>query len=151
MTTIEKSVVIKAPLEKVFRFAVDMRNLESYFVYVEEVKSIGQDIIQKGAIYSLKVKFLGRVRPSRWECTEYIDNIGWTFNATLMGLTAVKRWLFEKEDDSTRVTFTLEYNMSPPVIGPLLDFILIKRIWRKLYEQSFSKLKDLMEHDTSIG
>lgn len=126
MTTIEKIVVIEAPLEKVFNFTANMSNLKSYFVYVEEVKPIDQDIIKKGAKYSLKVKFLGSIRASEWECIEYDNTSGWKINATLMGVTAVKQWKFDKINNSTKVTFTMNYKPSPQIIGNLLDIILIR-------------------------
>jgi len=145
MTTIEKSVVIEAPMEKVFNFTSNMSNLKSYFVYVEEVKPIDQDIIKKGAKYSLKVKFLGSIRDCAWECVEYNDKSGWKINATLMGVTAVKQWKFEKINSSTKVIFTMNYKPSPPIIGNLLDIIIIKRSWNRIYTESFLKLKRLME------
>ena len=145
MTTIEKSFIIKAPFEKVFNFTANMSNLKNYFVYVNKVKPLDRDIIQKGARYSLKVKFLGSLRDSEWECIEYDDKSGWKINATLMGVTAVKQWKFEKINGSTKVIFIMDYKPSPPVIGNILDVILIKRSWNRLYEESFLKLKSIME------
>ena len=145
MTTIEKSVVIDAPFEKVFNFAADMSNLKSYFVYVEQVKAHDQDILKKGAEYSLKVKFLGGIRDSEWECIEYDDKSGWKIDAALMGVTAHKQWKFDKINSSTKVTFTMDYKPAPPVFGKLLDGLMIKRSWIKIYEESFNKLKSIME------
>ena len=100
MTTIEKSFIIKAPFEKVFNFTANMSNLKNYFVYVNKVKPLDRDIIQKGSRYSLKVKFLGSLRDSEWECIEYDDKSGWKINATLMGVTAVKQWKFDQDLDT---------------------------------------------------
>ncbi|MCX6796308.1 MAG: SRPBCC family protein [Candidatus Falkowbacteria bacterium] len=133
MTRIEKSVVIEAPLEKVFNFTANMSNLKRYFVYVTEIIPIDHDIIKKGAKYNLKVKFLGRLRDSEWECVEYDDKSGWKINATLMGVTAVKQWKFYKTNGSTKVIFTMNYKPSPPVIGNLLDLFL----WQIYCFQSF--------------
>ena len=144
MTTIEKSVVINVPLKKVFDFAADMSNLKKYFVYVNEVESLGQAILKKDAKYSLKVKFLGGIRDSEWECIEY-DKSGWKIDATLLGVTARKQWKFNRINSYTKVTFTLDYEPAPPVFGKLLDVLIIKRSWVKLYEESFNKLKSIIE------
>jgi len=151
MTKIEKSVVIGAPLEKVYAFAMDWRNLTRYMDYIHEVKPNTEKTLGEGARFSLRVKFLGRIMDAEWEGTEHIENVGWTFNATLMGRKAVKRWRFAPVDDSTRVTFTLEYKPSPPLIGQIMDVILIRPQWKRLYERSFQKLKQLIEAETATA
>lgn len=145
MTKIEKSVLIGVPIEKVYGFARDWRNLRRYYLYVREVTPVTEKTVGPGARLLLRVKFLGRVMKSEWEGVEEAENVGWTFKAKLMGVTAVKRWRFAREDGATRVTFTLEYSLSPPVIGNLLDVLLIRPRWRSIYEESFSKLKSLLE------
>jgi len=147
MTKIEKSVIIRAPLKKGYAFAKDWRNLKRYFVYVHEVKPTTEKTLGEGARLSLRVKFLGRMMGSEWEGTEHIENVGWTFNATLMGITAVKRWRFAPVDNSTRVTFTMEYK--PPLLLKIMDMLLIKPQWNKLYERSFQELKRLIETETA--
>jgi len=151
MTRIEKKVVIRAPLEKVYAFASDWRNLGRYFVYVHEVKPRTEKTLGEGARLSLRVKFLGRMMDSEWEGIEHIENVSWAFNATLMGLTAVKRWHFARFNDSTQVTFTLEYRPSPPVIGHIMDLLIIRRRWESLYERSFQTLKQLVEGETEAA
>jgi uncharacterized membrane protein len=149
MAKVEKSVLIGAPLDKVYGFAKGWRNLQRYMVYIHEVKPVTDKTIGPGARLKLRVKFLGRMMDAEWEGTEYIESVGWTFNATLMGRTAIKRWRLAKPDGSTQVSFTLEWKTSPPVIGHILDALVLKPQWRKLYEQSFEKLKNLMEAGTT--
>ena len=148
MTKIEKTVVIEAPLEKVYDFAADWRNLKRYFVYVDDIKPNSEKTSGEGARFTLRVRFLGRMLTSEWECTEFVEKAGWSFNVTLMGQKAVKVWRFASVNSSTKVTFTLEYKPSPPLIGQLLDVLLVKPQWKKLYEQSFNELKRLMEAET---
>ena len=85
MRRIEKSVVINAPLEKVYRFAMDWRNLQRYFDYIHEVKLITDKTIGPGARLRLKVKQLGRMWDIEWEGIEHIENVGWTFIQALGG------------------------------------------------------------------
>ena len=141
----QKTVVIGAPLEKVYTFAVDWQNLKRYFVYVDDIKPTTEKTLGEGARFTLRIRFLGRMMTSEWECTEYIEKVGWTFNVTLMGQKAVKLWRFASVNSSTKVTFTLEYKPSPPLIGQLFDVLLIKPRWKRLYEESFNELKRLME------
>jgi ribosome-associated toxin RatA of RatAB toxin-antitoxin module len=147
MTKIETSVVIKAPLKKVFNFASDWRNIKRYFTYVHDIKPVSEKTTGLGAKFRLRIEFLRLMMNSDWECTEFIEKAGWSFNARLMGVTAVKKWRFSETDNSTRVTFSMKYNPSPPVIGQLADMLIIRRQWKKLYHQSFKELKRIMEEE----
>lgn len=146
MAKVEKSVLIEAPVQKVCAFAKDWRNIQRYMVYVHEVTPVTDKTIGPGAKLKLRVKFLGSMRDAEWEGTEYTENVGWAFNATLMGRTAIKSWRFAKVNGKTRVDFTLEWKTSPPVIGQMMDMLLLKPQWNKLYEQSFQKMKSLIEY-----
>jgi uncharacterized membrane protein len=101
MTKIEETIDISAPLEKVYAFTVDWRNLKRYFLYVHDIKPVNEKIIGVGAQYILRVKFLGRMMASEWECVEFLEKVGWTFAATLMGGKASKKWHFISENGPT--------------------------------------------------
>ncbi len=150
MTKIEKSVVIHAPVQKVYAFASDWRNLKRYFVYVQDVKPRTEKTLGEGAALELRVRFLGLTLTSEWLGTEQMPNVAWAFNAKLMGLWATKRWQFASVDGFTRVTFTMTYDPSPPVIGQLVDVLLIRREWERLYEQSFQTLRQLVEAEMAV-
>ena len=145
MTKIEKSVVIGAPLEKVYAFAMDWRNLTRYMDYIHEVKPLTEKTIGEGSRLALRIRFLGRMMDCEWEGSEHIENVGWTFSGTIMGTKVTKQWLFAPEDGSTRVTFTLEYQ---PRIT-LVNQLLIKPRWDKVYERAFQNLKRLIEAETT--
>ncbi len=120
-------------------------NLQRYMTYIQEVKPLTEKTVGAGARLQLRVKFLGSLRDAVREGTEYTENQGWAYDATLMGKTAAKRWRFASEGGSTRVNFTLDWRTSPPVIGQILDALLLKPRWGKIYDESFLKLKSLME------
>ena len=150
MIRIEKSVVIGAPLDKVYAFAVDWRNLTRYFEYIHEVKPITEKTVGEGARLALTIKFLGRVMDVEWEGTEHIENVGWTFSGPLMGIKAVKRWRFVPVDDSTRVTFTLEYKPRP-LIGQIMYVLLVRPQFGGMCERSLQNLKRLIEAEAATA
>ena len=151
MTRIEKTVVIQAPLEKVYTYASDWRNITRYFDYVEGVEPRSEKTLGEGALLALRVRFLGRTMNCEWRGIENEENVGWAFDATLMGVTARKRWMFSRVDDSTRVTYTLEYRPSPPIIGHAMDALLIRREWDRLCERTVRALKQLVEAAAVAG
>lgn len=146
MTRVEHSVVIQAPLDRVHAFASDWRNFARYFTYVRDVKPLTEHTLGEGARLELKVKFRGMPLTSQWVGVEDSEDAGWTFNAKLMGRWATKRWRLTPVDGSTRVTFTLEYD--PPPL-PLLDRLLIRPEWERVYKRSFEALKQLMESEST--
>ena len=148
MIRIERSVVIGAPLEKVYAFAMNWQNLPRYFEYIQDVKPITEKTIGEGARLALRIKFLGRVTDVEWEGTEHVENVGWTFSGTFMRRKAIKRWRFTSVDDSTRVTFTLEYKPRP-LIGQIMYVLLVRPQFGGMCERSFQNLKQLIEAGTT--
>jgi uncharacterized membrane protein len=151
MTKIEKDVMIAEPVDKVYSFVKDWRNISQYLDYIHEVKPITEKTAEAGARFALRLKFMGRMMNSEWEVVKEIDNKEWTIVAKLMGVRAVKLWRFSPTNGSTQVTFTLEYKLSPPVIGSLADILWIRRQWDKIYERGLQNLKRQIEAKSDIA
>ena len=150
MTKVETSVIIEAPLEKVYAYASDWRNYKRYFVYVRDVWPTTEKTIGEGAGLGLKVRFRGLPLTGQWRGVDETQNVGWTFDAKLMGLWARKRWAFTPVNGFTRATFTLEYEPPrPQVIGRLFDALLIRPEWERLCKRSFEMLKQLIETEAA--
>lgn len=148
MTRIEKQAVIERPLNEVLGFAREWRNIPRYFDYIQEVTPLTEKTEGLGARYLVKLRFLGRAMTSMWETVEYKDNEGWTFLTPLMGVAARKRWRFESADGSTRVSFALEYEPKPVVLGPILNVLLLRGQWNKLCDRGIQNFKRLVEAET---
>jgi uncharacterized membrane protein len=145
MTRIEKQVVIGRPINEVVGFVRDWRNIPKYFDYIQTVKPLTEKTEGQGTKLLVNLTFLGRKMTSEWETIEYNANEGWTFKTPLMGIEARKRWRFEPVGESTRTSFTLEYEPTPPVIAPLLDVLLLRRKWDKICERGMLNLKSILE------
>jgi len=146
MTKVETSVVIEAPLERVYAYASDWRNFKRYFVYVRDVRPLTEKTLGEGAHLELRVRFRGLALKGEWRGIDETENESWTFNAKLMGRWATKHCRFEASNGSTRVIYTLEYKPPPlPLIGRLLDALLMRTEWERLNKRSFETLKELIE------
>ncbi len=145
MTRIEKQVLIDRPLEDVFRYTRDWRNIPTYLDYVRHVEPLAEKTEGKGSRLSIDLVFLGRKMHSEWETVEYLPGDGWTYTAPLGGVVARKQWHFEPVGESTRVSFALEYQPKPPVIAPLVDKLLLRRAWDKMYARGMENLKHAVE------
>lgn len=149
MTKVEASVIIQAPLQAVYKYAADWRNFSRYLVYVRDVQPLTEKTLGEGAQLELKVRFRGLSLTSEWRGVEETENVGWTFNARLMGRWATKRWRFEPQDGSTRVIYTLEYEPPPGPPGRWFDGLLIKPEWERLGQASLEELKQLIEAEAA--
>jgi uncharacterized membrane protein len=129
MTRIDKQVVIRRPMEDVLRFTEDWRNIPRYLDYIQSVKPLTESTAGLGAKLLVNLTFLGRRMSSERETVSYDANQGWTFKAPLMGVDALKHWRFEPIGESTRASFSLEYDPKPPIIAPLVDALLFRRRW----------------------
>ena len=148
MTRIEKQVVIERPVNEVLGFARDWRNIPRYLDYIQEVKPLSERTEEEGARFLVKLTFLSRAMTSKWELVEYKEGEGWTFVTPLMGVAARKQWRFDSLGGSTRVSFTLEYEPRPAVLGSILDRLLLRRQWNKLSERGMQNFKRLVEAET---
>jgi uncharacterized membrane protein len=151
VTKIEKQIIIARPKEDVLRFATAWRNIPRYLDYIEDVRPLTEQTEGVGARLLVNLTFLGRKMTSEWETVEYNAGEGWTFKAPLMGVEARKRWRFESADEpaggSTRVSFALEYQPKPAVIGPMTDAIVLRRRWDQIYERGLQNLKRVVESE----
>ncbi len=145
MARVEKTVMINAPIEKLYASASDWRNLQRYFTYIQEVKPKIDRPLCTGTELDLRVRALGRIRDAKWVCTENRENQSWAFDAILMGVKAIKKWSLSPVGDTTRVTFNFEYKMRPPVLGSIIDVLFIGPYWNRLYDKCFKNLKQVME------
>jgi len=145
MTRIEKQVVINRPVEEVLRFTREWANMPQYLDYIQAVRPLGDKVAGKGARFHVDLNFLGRSMTSEWELVEDDPGKGWTFKTPLMGIDALKHWRFEPVGTSTRASFTLEYKPGPPVIGALVDALIIRRKWDQIFERGLLQLKCVVE------
>jgi uncharacterized membrane protein len=145
MTRIEKQIVVARPTEDVLRFTRDWRTIPRYLDYIQEVKPLTENTEGVGARLLVNLTFRGRKMSSEWETVRYDEGEGWTFTAPLMGIVARKHWRFEPVGESTRASFTLEYDPKPPIIAPLVDALLYRREWDQIYERGMQNLKRIIE------
>jgi len=151
MTKIEKQITIARPKEDVLRFTTAWRNIPRYLDYIQDIRPLTEQTEGVGAKLLVNLTFLGRKMTSEWEILEYDVGEGWTFKAPLMGVEARKRWRFESAGEpaggSTKVSFALEYEPKPAVIGPMTDAIVLRRKWDQIYERGLQNLKRVVESE----
>ena len=145
MNRIERSIRINAPAEKVFQFAADYQNWEVFFVGVSDVKPTTEKTWGDGSGFAYKATVMGIPMPVRTEIHSFVENKGWR-GKSFKGLVEHRtQWIFEPVDAGTEFTFAVDYKMSVPVLGDILDRLIVQREWEVIVEGSLQNLKGIME------
>ena len=70
------------------------------------------------------------------EICDFVEERGWRGVAQ----HATTYWTFEAVGEVTRFSYALEYALPIPIMGPLLDGLILKRQWCRLIGMSLSNL-----------
>lgn len=119
MASLANESVTDAPLERVFDYLADSRNIEQWFYGVHKVEPLTDQIRGLGSTYEITLN-AGRLITARIACTEFIENELITVR-TFDGLEASSRWTFAREGDGTRVRGEFTYTLPGGIAGAALS------------------------------
>ena len=140
MKRIEASVEIDAPLEEVFAFASDWRRWDDWWEGVSGFRPATEITRGNGTRYAYKAWIGGMTFDLETEIHDFLENAGWRGIAT-KGPPHRTQWVFEAKGGGTRLTYILEYELPWPVLGPILDFSLVRPGWNRMLDRSLGNLK----------
>ncbi len=140
MTRIEHTVRIEAPVEEVFKYAADYQSWAQWFEGVSDFQPTSEITRGNGARYAYKVRLLGFTAAVETEIHDLVINRGWTGIAT-RGMAHRTYWNFQQIENKTRFTYALEYRLPIPLLGPLLDSLLMKPQWNRIIVNSLNNLR----------
>jgi uncharacterized protein YndB with AHSA1/START domain len=144
MTRVEASVEIAAPLPAVFAYASDWRMWEEWWLGVADFRPTTGVTRGNGTRYAYKTWIAGIGMELETEIHDFVENVGWRGVVT-RGTPHTTRWVFEPAGTGTRFTYTLEYRVPVPVLGPLLDSLFMRRGWQRRLARSLANLKARLE------
>ena len=140
MTRIERTVVIQAPVERVFSYTADHQKWAEWFESVSDVKATTGVTQGNGARYAYRVRVMTVSARVETEIHDYVQNRGWTGLST-RGLPHRTRWIFEPIGSATRFTYIVEGHLPIPLIGSLCDSLFLQPQWEKIVQHSLNNLK----------
>jgi carbon monoxide dehydrogenase subunit G len=144
MSRVERTIRIDAPPEKVFQFAADYLNWEAFFVGVSDVKPTTEKTWGDGTKFVYKATIMGIPMPVGTEIHSFVENEGWR-GKSFKGVEHRTQWIFEPADTETEFTFAVDYKMPIPILGDILDKLIVKPEWEGIVEGSLQNLKGIME------
>ena len=146
MATLERTVEINAPAETVFDFVVaEWESSMSFWQGgVYKWTPLSEGPMGDGFRVSYVARMLGVGFHVEMEVENFVAYEGW-IAVSRTGPSAEGRWLFVSENGSTRFTNGLTYSLPPPVLGPLLDKLVMRRLWSRAIDRSLLNLKRSIE------
>ena len=144
MPVIERSIVINAPVEKIFKIEDDPRRLPEYLPGIVEVTDYDRtpDRIGERSRYVYKamgMRFEGRATLKEREENKRL------VSALEGGIEGTQTNTYEPEGDATKVTWRLEYTMKGGILGSIINKLFVEGQNEKNAERGLENLKGLCE------
>ncbi len=124
MAKVERSIVMHAPVEKVFSYVANPSNLPEFIPSMMEVKDV-QPLPNGGHRFRWVYKMAGMRFEGTSEDVEYVPNQRLVAKFT-GGIEAMLTWTFLAEAGGTRVTFLGDYTVPIPLLGRLAEAVIVK-------------------------
>lgn len=143
MASLKRTILINAPVEKVFRYFVEPTNQPELWPSMKQVKDLQQSP-NGGTSFRFVYKTFGRHFEGTCEVIEYVANQLWVSRDIEGRVEGRHAMMFQPEADSTRIITEGEYCVHIPLLGRLAAAFVVKRNERE-YEEMLSTLKAKME------
>ena len=141
---IKKTIVINATPEEVFNFTGDWRNLPKYQTGIKNWQPTTEDTRGEGARFSYTTNELGMEFDIETEIIEVTLNEERVWK-TVSGADIEAKYLFESQNGKTKTTYILDYNLPIPIIGNILDVLLVRESRELWVENMLQNLKTIIE------
>jgi len=150
LTKIERSIVIEAPVEKVFAFVTDLDNFVKINPPETEMEILSRDEGPQRVGFTAKVR--AKVGDQVWEVevetTEFVEN---KKQAVRQKGGPMKKFdmldLFEPADGGTKWTSIVEYELPYSLLGKLVDKLKVRKDMEKGADYQVNKTKELIEKE----
>lgn len=150
MAKSESSIVIDAPVEEVFAFANDPKNLLDYWVGVIEVKDVKR-LPNGGSNFKLVQKLAGVRLEGTSEAVEFVPNERAVFKTyDPSGETTITAKYERVEGNKTRLSGSIEYPIPTRMLGKMSE-TFYQQFFRHTGELTLESLKARMEMAIPAG
>lgn len=142
MTEISESIEIKAPLEQVFKYAVNHRNASKFIASVTSYDPTTEALWGVGARFAMGVSVKDFRFTQELEVVEL--QLGRSLHVQSLSGQPFKdaKWFFEHTASGTRVTYQITYDLPEVFLGRKLD----QKTRKQLDEQIRSDARQTLEN-----
>ena len=118
------SVVVHAPVEKVYEFLDDPRHLPEFWPSLIEVHDV-HSLPNGGHTNRWTYKMAGMRLEGTSEDVEHIANER-IVRKTTGGVDSTQTWMIQPEGEDTKISFRVDYTVPVPVLGKLAEAAIVK-------------------------
>jgi uncharacterized protein YndB with AHSA1/START domain len=124
MPKVDNEVIINAPVEKIFNYISQPRNLQQIWPSVVEIKN--QKLLPNGGYrYQWTYKMSGIHFTGQGECIDLVPNVVLTSKNT-GAIESMVRFTFRSKENQTKVTLSIDYQVPSSLLGHLAEIIILK-------------------------
>jgi len=143
MASVERTISINAPVEKVFEHISDATNGPQFIPSQVEVEYVTRTEEGVGSRYRWVYKLLGIRFEGQSTCTEYVRNKR-LVTESKGGILSTWTYTLEPEDGGTKLTLVVDYTIPIPVLGRFAEALVLRQNEREA-ELGMANLKAIME------
>ena len=142
METVERSIVINAPVAKVFEYIDDPMNDPEWMIGMVEVHQV-EGLPGVGRHFHWTFKMVGIPLKGQSTTIEHVPNRR-TVTESQGGVSSTWAADVEPEGAGTKLTMKVDYTVPIPVLGKLAEHLISKQNERNL-ESSMENIKHMLE------
>jgi uncharacterized membrane protein len=148
MTHIHDSIMINAPVDRVYALGRDPRRWATWWVNLSEPRKIkgdgseGSVVEHDYLVAGLQLHLKTKVLDDRYD----VDGSGhWrgSFDGSMHG---EQRWDYTPREGGTEVSADIDYTVPGGLLGKVADRVLLERMEERAIHQTLENLKFLVEH-----
>jgi carbon monoxide dehydrogenase subunit G len=124
MVKTEKSVFVRAPVEKVFGYLRDPLTNPEWLPGMQEVKDVSGEGV--GSTFRWVYKMAGVSFEGQSTVLEFVENERFVTESK-GGIASTWTWDFCPEGDGTRIDTAVEYTVPVPVLGRLAESVIVRQ------------------------
>ena len=144
MAHVEKSIVIEAPLDKVYARVEDNETYPDWWPNMVEQKRQTPDPLEVGSRSTYKYNMMGATINGEVILETY-DPPNHLIVRTTGGAAGTFDWTFATEESGTRVNVVVDYNLPGSILGKIADKLVVEKRNEADLDEGLKKLKELLE------
>ena len=146
MTTINKSIIVNAPIDRVWAAGTQQHRWTEWYVGLEEVTVTGGEANTPGQTWTGKFNLAGKIMLDfEGSLLEIEENKLYKTN-TKGPIDSESTWTYEAHDDgTTTISANVEYELSGAVLGKIADKLFVERKTASDLQETLESFKRILE------
>ena len=141
MAKVERSIIINAPVEKVFSYISDPNSELESIPSITDIRDItGQGVGQR---WGWSYKMMGISLKGESEVIEYIPNQQ-LVHKSMGGIVSTWTYTFKPEAGGTRLNLVVDYTIPVPVLGKIAERLVLRQSEREA-DLAIANIKERLE------